>query len=135
VAVTSNSATNNFGSTQRLILIIVTALLAAVFWGNLFRFSPRMIDGTYDTTSDAILRSVLRIYLALKTESKKMADAAKTRIATITPAIPRAISMPHSDHRKPQASKRAAQRELLGCTACWRAACLVRIFAPPEKMS
>jgi hypothetical protein len=30
-------------------------LLTIVFWGNVFRFSPRLIDGPYDTTSEALV--------------------------------------------------------------------------------
>lgn len=35
------------------IALIVWVALAAIFWGNLFRFYPSMIDGVYDTTSEA----------------------------------------------------------------------------------
>lgn len=33
--------------------VIVWIALTAVFWGNLFRFTPSMIDGVYDDTSEA----------------------------------------------------------------------------------
>src|SRR5512140_1098429 len=49
VVVKSNLTIRNLGTTQRL--IIVLALLTSVFWGNLFRFYPRLIDRTYDDTS------------------------------------------------------------------------------------
>ena len=35
------------------IAVIVWVALAAIFWGNLFRFHPSMIDGVYDDTSEA----------------------------------------------------------------------------------
>ncbi len=49
----SNLAIRNLGTTQRL--VIVLALLTTVFWGNLFRFYPRFIDGTYDDTSEGLV--------------------------------------------------------------------------------
>jgi hypothetical protein len=33
--------------------VIVWVALTAIFWGNLFRFHPSMIDGVYDDTSEA----------------------------------------------------------------------------------
>jgi len=33
--------------------VIVWVVLTAIFWGNLFRFYPSMIDGVYDGTSEA----------------------------------------------------------------------------------
>lgn len=54
-AVKANLATINLSTTQRLILIIVLALLTTIFWGNVLRFSPRLIDRTYDTTSDGVV--------------------------------------------------------------------------------
>ena len=36
-------------------LIVVAALLTTIFWGNVFRFSPGLIDRTYDTTSDGLV--------------------------------------------------------------------------------
>jgi len=35
------------------VAVIVWIALAAIFWGNLFRFYPSMIDGVYDGTSEA----------------------------------------------------------------------------------
>jgi hypothetical protein len=35
------------------VALIVWIALAAVFWGNLFRFHPSLIDGVYDGTSEA----------------------------------------------------------------------------------
>src|ERR1700676_3328092 len=35
------------------IAVIVWIVLTAIFWGNLFRFHPSMIDGVYDDTSEA----------------------------------------------------------------------------------
>jgi hypothetical protein len=55
VAVTSNLAIKNFGITERLVLLIVMALLTTIFWGNVLRFSPRIVDRTYDTTSDGVV--------------------------------------------------------------------------------
>ena len=37
------------------LLLIVLALLTIIFWGNVFRFSPGLIDRTYDTTSDGMV--------------------------------------------------------------------------------
>jgi hypothetical protein len=37
------------------LLMIVLALLTIIFWGNVFRFSPRLIDRTYDGTSDGMV--------------------------------------------------------------------------------
>jgi hypothetical protein len=51
--VLSNLAIKNLSTTQRL--IIVLALLTTVFWGNLFRFYPRLIDLTYDDTSEGLV--------------------------------------------------------------------------------
>jgi hypothetical protein len=53
VAVLSNLTTRTFGTKLRLILVL--ALLTIIFWGNVFRFYPRLIDGTYDTTSEALV--------------------------------------------------------------------------------
>ena len=33
--------------------VIVWVALTAIFWGNIFRFHPSMIDGVYDGTSEA----------------------------------------------------------------------------------
>ena len=49
----SKLATGNPGTAP--ILLIVLALLTSIFWGNVFRFSPGLIDRTYDTTSDAVV--------------------------------------------------------------------------------
>ena len=49
----SNLAIRNLSTTLRL--IIVLALLTTVFWGNLFRFYPRYIDQTYDSTSEGLV--------------------------------------------------------------------------------
>ena len=49
----SNLAIGNLGTTQRL--VIVLALLTTVFWGNILRFYPRLIDRTYDDTSIALV--------------------------------------------------------------------------------
>ena len=38
-----------------MILMIVAALLATVFWGNVFRFYPRFIDQSYDDTSEVLV--------------------------------------------------------------------------------
>ena len=35
-----------------LLVIIVLALLTTIFWGNVFRFYPRFIDGPYDTSGE-----------------------------------------------------------------------------------
>jgi hypothetical protein len=35
------------------VAIIAAIVLTAIYWGNLFRFSPSMIDRTYDDTSEA----------------------------------------------------------------------------------
>jgi hypothetical protein len=51
--VLSNLTIRNLGTTQRL--IIVLALLTTVFWGNIFRFYPRLIDRTYDSTSEGLV--------------------------------------------------------------------------------
>jgi hypothetical protein len=37
------------------IAVLTCIVLTAIFWGNLFRFSPALIDRGYDTTSDAIV--------------------------------------------------------------------------------
>lgn len=47
------SAVRNLGTTQRL--IIVLALLTIIFWGNILRFYPRLIDRTYDDTSEGLV--------------------------------------------------------------------------------
>jgi hypothetical protein len=49
----SNLAIMNLSTAQRL--IIVLALLTIVFWENVFQFSPRLINGPYDTTSEALV--------------------------------------------------------------------------------
>jgi hypothetical protein len=51
--VLSNLAVRNLGTTQRL--VIVLALLTTVFWGNILRFYPRLIDRTYDDTSEGLV--------------------------------------------------------------------------------
>ena len=51
----SNPATKNLATTPWLILMIVAALLATVFWGNVFRFYPRFIDQSYDDTSEVLV--------------------------------------------------------------------------------
>jgi hypothetical protein len=33
--------------------VIVWVALTAIFWGNLFRFNPSLVDGVYDDTSEA----------------------------------------------------------------------------------
>jgi hypothetical protein len=53
--VPSNPATKNLATTPWLILMIVAALLATVFWGNVFRFYPRFIDQSYDDTSEVLV--------------------------------------------------------------------------------
>jgi hypothetical protein len=53
IAVPSKLVLKNRSTTQ--LLIIVLALLTTIFWGNIFRFYPRFIDGTYDTTSEAVV--------------------------------------------------------------------------------
>jgi len=53
VVVPSNLAIGNLGTTQRL--VIVLALLTTVFWGNILRFYPRLIDRAYDDTSIALV--------------------------------------------------------------------------------
>ena len=53
----SKLAVRNLGTTQRL--IIVLALLTTVFWGNILRFYPRLIDGTYDDTSEGLVKGRL----------------------------------------------------------------------------
>jgi hypothetical protein len=53
--VPSNPATKNLATTPWLILMIVGALLAIVFCGNVFRFYPRFIDQVYDDTSEAVV--------------------------------------------------------------------------------
>lgn len=35
------------------VAVIAAIVLTAIYWGNLFRFSPRLIDRTYDDTSEA----------------------------------------------------------------------------------
>ena len=35
------------------IAVVTCVVLTAVFWANLFRFSPALIDPVYDTTSEA----------------------------------------------------------------------------------
>src|ERR1700742_3988700 len=46
-------------TSQRLrpawIAVITCIVLTAIFWGNLFRFFPALIDPGYDTFSDAIV--------------------------------------------------------------------------------
>src|ERR1700754_4712474 len=37
------------------IAVLACIALTAIFWGNLFRFSPALIDQGYDPTSDAIV--------------------------------------------------------------------------------
>jgi len=51
--VLSKLAVRNLGTTQTL--IIVLALLTIVFWGNILRFNPRLIDRTYDDTSEGLV--------------------------------------------------------------------------------
>jgi len=51
--VLSNLAIKNLSTTQRL--IIVLALLTTVFWGNIFRFYPRLLDRAYDDTSEGLV--------------------------------------------------------------------------------
>jgi hypothetical protein len=51
--VLSKLAAKDLGSTQRL--VIVVALLTIVFWGNILRFYPRLIDRTYDDTSEGLV--------------------------------------------------------------------------------
>jgi hypothetical protein len=46
-------AIRNLGTAP--LLLIVLALLTIIFWGNVFRFSPGLIDRTYDTTSDGVV--------------------------------------------------------------------------------
>jgi hypothetical protein len=53
--VTSNLAARNPDTTQHLILIVVVTLLTTIFWGNVLRFSPRLVDRTYDTTSEEVV--------------------------------------------------------------------------------
>jgi hypothetical protein len=53
IAVPSKLATGNPGTAP--LLLIVLALLTIIFWGNVFRFSPGLIDRTYDTTSDGMV--------------------------------------------------------------------------------
>ena len=50
VVVLSKLTTGKLSPT--LLLIIVLALLTTIFWGNIFRFYPRFIDGQYDTTGE-----------------------------------------------------------------------------------
>ena len=35
------------------IALVAWIVLSVIFWGNLFRFHPSMIDGVYDQTSEA----------------------------------------------------------------------------------
>jgi hypothetical protein len=35
--------------------------MTAIFWGNLFRFHPAMIDQSYDGTSDGLKRDEIRL--------------------------------------------------------------------------
>jgi hypothetical protein len=51
--VLSNLAIKNLSTTHRL--IIVLALLTTVFWGNIFRFYPRLLDRAYDDTSEGLV--------------------------------------------------------------------------------
>jgi hypothetical protein len=50
IAVPSKLAIRNPGTAP--LLLIVLALLTIIFWGNVFRFSPGLIDRTYDGTAD-----------------------------------------------------------------------------------
>jgi hypothetical protein len=36
-------------------VLVVWLLLAMIFWGNLFRFSPSLIDGAFDSTSEGVV--------------------------------------------------------------------------------
>jgi hypothetical protein len=53
IAVPSKLAIRNLGTAP--LLMIVLALLTIIFWGNVFRFSPGLIDRTYDGTSDGMV--------------------------------------------------------------------------------
>jgi hypothetical protein len=53
IAVPSKLAIRNLGIAP--LLMIVLALLTIIFWGNVFRFSPGLIDRTYDGTSDGMV--------------------------------------------------------------------------------
>src|SRR5664279_804470 len=53
IPVPSKLAIKNHGTAP--LLLIVLALLTIIFWGNVFRFSPGLIDRTYDTTSDGVV--------------------------------------------------------------------------------
>ena len=47
------------GTSQRLrpawIAVVTCIVLTAIFWGNLFRFSPALMDPVYDTTYEAFV--------------------------------------------------------------------------------
>jgi hypothetical protein len=53
IALPLKLAIRNLGTAP--LLLIVLALLTIIFWGNVFRFSPGLIDRTYDTTSDGVV--------------------------------------------------------------------------------
>jgi hypothetical protein len=56
VVVLSKLATKILGLPNRPIIVgIVVVLLTTVFWGNLFRFYPSLIDRTYDDTSEGLV--------------------------------------------------------------------------------
>jgi len=42
-------------STVRIFRILLALLLAFIFWANVFRFSPQLIDDVYDATSEALV--------------------------------------------------------------------------------
>ena len=47
------SSVGRFKPRPASIAVVAAIVLTAIYWGNLFRFSPSMIDRTYDDTSEA----------------------------------------------------------------------------------